>query len=300
MSLFSLTDLQIAEHDWSRSRLGQPPEWPPALRSLLAMMLACPSPMFLGWGPDLLCFYNDAYRSVLGHRAENVLGRPFNHIVSEAFYDVEPMIRRALSGEVCTADKLPLDIREGDTSGERWTTFSYSPVFDDIGAIRGFLANSRETQAQVLAAPELTEPEGRSDMCPSVGDNIGTWDWDVSTDRVTTNSRFALLYGLEPNRATDGAPFAEFLKQVHPDDRTRLDREVAAAIDKCGSFSSKYRLLQAGGGIRWVSAQGRCVADGAGQPVRFLGVTHDITDHVNAKTDLEAAETGKLLPHDGT
>jgi len=288
MKMISLTELQIAEHDWSDCSLGMPPDWPLAMRSLLATMLACPTPMFLAWGPDLLCFYNDAYHPILGPRVKTALGRPFREVWSEVWPDVEPLVTRALSGEGCAADNMLLDLGRQGAPEESWWTFSYSPVFDDVGSIAGFLAVTRETTAQVLAAREIKEADSRRDLAFSAGNSIGVWDWDVSADRVTTTSRFATLYGLTPDRASDGAPFAEFLNQVHPDDRSRLENEVAAAITKCGSFSSRYRLLQPDGGIRWVSAQGCCVADETGRCVRFPGVTHDITDYMNAGLALQA------------
>jgi PAS domain S-box-containing protein len=295
--MFSLTDLQIAEHDWSGCPLGTPPEWPHALRSIMTMMLACPSPMFLGWGPDLLCFYNDAYHPILGYRVDTALGRPFREVWSDVWEDVEPMVSRALSGEGCTASDMLLDLRRNGVPEESWWTFSYSPVFDDAGKVAGFLAVTRETTAQVLAERAGNEAERRRELALSAGNSIGMWDWDVAADRVTSTSRFAALYGLQPDRASDGVPFAEFLKQVHPDDRARLQSEIAAAIDACGSFQSNYRLLQADGSVRWVSAQGRAIADVTGRCVRFPGVTYDITDLMGAELALAAAKEhgGKLI-----
>ncbi len=59
---------EIRVHDWSATSLGPPDRWPPSLRVRLSQMLVCPTAMFLAWGPDLLCFYNDAYQPLLGYR----------------------------------------------------------------------------------------------------------------------------------------------------------------------------------------------------------------------------------------
>jgi len=41
---------RIRAHDWSRSPLADPSMWPPALKTLAALMLASQQPMFIDWG----------------------------------------------------------------------------------------------------------------------------------------------------------------------------------------------------------------------------------------------------------
>jgi hypothetical protein len=52
--------------DWSNTTLGMPHQWPQSLRTTLGVILHSGFPMFLFWGEDLLCFYNDAFRPSLG------------------------------------------------------------------------------------------------------------------------------------------------------------------------------------------------------------------------------------------
>ena len=68
---------EIVAFDWTQTSLGGPETWPTALRCQLATMIACPVPMYLVWGPDLISFYNDAYRPILGYRAATAMGMPF-------------------------------------------------------------------------------------------------------------------------------------------------------------------------------------------------------------------------------
>ena len=51
-------------HDWSRSSLGSPENWPQSLRTAVRLMLTTGHPMYIWWGPDSACLYNDAYRVV--------------------------------------------------------------------------------------------------------------------------------------------------------------------------------------------------------------------------------------------
>ncbi|MBC7915403.1 MAG: hypothetical protein H7Y07_14930 [Pyrinomonadaceae bacterium] len=56
----------IRSYNWAATPLGVPDQWPQSLRTTLGIMLRSAFPMFLWWGDDLLCFYNDAYRPSLG------------------------------------------------------------------------------------------------------------------------------------------------------------------------------------------------------------------------------------------
>jgi hypothetical protein len=56
----------IRNYDWSKTSIGNSDYWPQALRLSLTNVLNSGFPMFLFWGDDLTCFYNDAFRPSLG------------------------------------------------------------------------------------------------------------------------------------------------------------------------------------------------------------------------------------------
>src|SRR5690606_38641063 len=56
----------IRERDWSKTPLGDPSDRPQPLKTTVRLMLATQHPVFVFWGRDLTCFYNDAYRQSLG------------------------------------------------------------------------------------------------------------------------------------------------------------------------------------------------------------------------------------------
>ena len=134
-------------------------------------------------------------------------------------------------------------------------------------------ANASPTDGRRLA-----ESEERLQLALSAGRGIGTWDWDVARDRVVADERFARLYGVTPERAREGAPIAEFFAGIHPDDAPRVQERVAQALASGELFSEEYRLVQPGGGVTWVVAEGRCKLADDGTPLRFPGVSFDVTD----------------------
>ncbi len=121
---------------------------------------------------------------------------------------------------------------------------------------------------------------------------VGAWDWDIATDRVVADERFARMYGVDPVAAREGASIAVFRASVHPDDLVRRDADIQRALDGEGLFVSEYRLV-VDGRVRWMLARGRVEYDRSGAAVRLPGVAVDITERKQTETDL--AETARAL-----
>lgn len=280
---------EILAHDWESTSLGPISGWPESLSSLITTMIACPVPMYLAWGPDLISFFNDSYRPILGYRAETALGQPFKSLWSSVWADIEPLVQDALNGTARSVTDMRLDLSRRGEPEESYWTFSYSPVFDANGKVSGMLCVTGETTDRVLAERHRAEADRRLDLALSAGNSIGVWDWDVTNDLVTSDMRFAALYGVDPAIASKGAPISEFFSGIHPEDIDRVQQEVGRTIATNGRFKSEYRILGNDGTIRWVSAQGSCISDEDGQCIRFPGVSYDITDRVTAELAIKAS-----------
>jgi len=124
----------------------------------------------------------------------------------------------------------------------------------------------------------LRESERRLQLALSAGRGIGTWDWDVRSDRVVSDERFARLYGVDPEYAKQGAPVGAFFQGIHPDDLPRVQAAVQLAVRTGNLFSEEYRLRQMDGVSRWVLAEGRCEFAPDGTPTRFVGISFDISE----------------------
>jgi signal transduction histidine kinase/PAS domain-containing protein/ActR/RegA family two-component response regulator len=159
---------------------------------------------------------------------------------------------------------------------------------------QGLSAEQREAlealSRQAVAQIELNALFRQREEALSASQGIGTWDWDVARDRVVADERFATLYGVDPTLAAAGAPIAAFMQRVHADDRHALEQAITATLATGEPFNAEYRLVQDDGSFRWVVAQGRPMLDIDGTPLRFPGVTYDITERKGAE-----ARTNALL-----
>lgn len=140
--------LRIREHDWKSTSIGPIEAWPLALRYTLSSMLNSAFPMYLAWGPELVSFYNDAYRPILGIKPE-ALGRPFPEVWSEAWDQIGPVADRALRGEASYLEDYTVTVdRHGAQETSLWA-LAYSPIRDDQGSVQGVLCHVHETTERV-------------------------------------------------------------------------------------------------------------------------------------------------------
>jgi two-component sensor histidine kinase/PAS domain-containing protein len=151
----------IRAHDWSASPIGPPEGSPDALRVALGLVLNPPESMFLAWGPDLVFFFNDAYRPILGPRLPYALGAALPELWSDAWEQVRPIAEKALAGEASGFDDMPVTMARYGQEEETWWSFSYSPIRDGSGAVVGLFCITNETTARVRSVAALRESEAR-------------------------------------------------------------------------------------------------------------------------------------------
>jgi len=140
----------IRAHDWSMTSLGPMESWPQSLKTITQMVMTSKQPMCFFWGPELLNIFNDAYRPMLGKRADHALGMPFKELWPDVWEDVLPFTRQALAGEGTWTENLRLRMTRNGFEEDAYFTFSYSPLHDDDGRVAGLLDIVTETTKAVI------------------------------------------------------------------------------------------------------------------------------------------------------
>lgn len=143
---------RIGKLDWSHHPLGPIAGWDPALCTSLGIVLASPLPTFLIWGEDLTLFFNDAYEPMLGYKAHS-LGSPFPAVWHEVWDALGPWVRRVLGGESSLFENYPATLERYGYLEQAWFTFSYSPLRDAQGGVRGVLCSCIDVTGQVALPP---------------------------------------------------------------------------------------------------------------------------------------------------
>jgi signal transduction histidine kinase/CheY-like chemotaxis protein len=155
----------IRAHDWASGPLGAPETWPQGLKTSVRVLLSTGHPMFLWWGPELIQFYNDAYRRSIGaERHPSAIGQRGRECWAEIWDIIGPQIEQVMTGRGYTwhENHLVPITRNGKREDVYWT-YSYGPI-DDPNAphgVGGVLVVCTETTEQVFAEQRLKAAEAR-------------------------------------------------------------------------------------------------------------------------------------------
>ncbi|KQT35199.1 hypothetical protein ASG29_03545 [Sphingomonas sp. Leaf412] len=204
----------IRAMDWSATALGPPHRWPEPLRALVGVMLAATQPMFLGWGPDHVLLYNDAYAPMLADRHPDALGRPFFHVWPEVKAELTPLFDRVAAGVPVHMDDLTLSLERPGRPREAHFAFSYLPVRGRDGDVAGLFCLCVETTDRILAerAQRAADASERNRLWLHSEDMLARAGYDGIMSAV--NPAWTHVLGW-PESHLLATPYAHFM---HPDD----------------------------------------------------------------------------------
>ncbi len=207
---------RIRAHDWSRTALGPPEHWPQSLKTALKIALNTRYPIWMGWGPDLVFFYNTAYRPFIGKRHEWALGASARDVWRESWEEhLGPQADAVLlRGEATWNEQHQLIAYRNGYAEEVYFTYSYSPLPADGGGIGGLFCACTEDTQRVLGERRLAAlrhlaaatADARTEAQAALiaAGAMGEHDVDVS---------FALIYLVSPDGSS--ARLAPGSRHVH-------------------------------------------------------------------------------------
>lgn len=219
----------IRAKDWSKTSLGNAETWPQTLRITLSILLNSKFPMFLWWGPELICFYNDAYRPSLGSEGKHpsILGMRAEEAWIEIWHIIKPLIDKVVGqGEaIWFEDSLVPIYRNGKIEDVYWT-FSYSPVYDETDIIAGVLVTCTETTEKVNILKKLQESKNELEFAIEATE-LGTWDYNPLTNKFTSNGRLKKWFGLT---AENEIELTHAINVMLESDRQRVTEAIQKAL----------------------------------------------------------------------
>ena len=256
-------------------------------------MFDSPFPICLWSGPHYALVYNDPYRRILAAKHPAALGQPGSSVWAEIWQQLQPQFDgvRAGGDPVYFEDAPFVMARlEGGGTQTAWFNYSLSALRDEDGSVAAVLNITPETTARVLVELRLTEEQAalakseaiartnaeRVQLALAAGAIIGTWHWDLLTDRFTVDEAFARAFGLDPALGREGIPLAQIISTVHSDDRAALTEAIDEAIARGGPYAHQYRTRRADGRYYWLEANGRVDKAPDGTALMFPGVLIDV------------------------
>ena len=295
-------------YDWAGSSLGNPDGWSQSLLTTLSIILNSKFPMFLWWGPELIQFYNDAYRPSLGNDGKHpvALGQRAEECWPEIWEIIKPLIDRVMQdGEAVYSENQLVPIYRNNHIEDVYWTFSYSKVVDESGKPAGVLVVCSETTEQVtarqkieaaLADLEASESRFRFlvDQAPVAialltGRNLVIESANAMILKVWGKSTAILgeeLATALPELQTQ--PFLQILDDVYTSGNAYYGNEAKATLEHGGRLEDSY--------FNFIY-----------QPLRYqtgrssiLVIANDVTEQVLARRTIQEAEERLRLSIEGT
>ncbi|MBC8071545.1 MAG: GAF domain-containing protein [Deltaproteobacteria bacterium] len=148
-----------------------------------------------------------------------------------------------------------------------WTT-------GEIDLLREVVARCWEAIERARAARELIDREERLGYAVRLS-GVGFWYCDLPFDELQWDANVKRHFWL---REDDRVTIETFYERIHPDDRERTRAAIELSIATRVPYDIDYRTIDGeNGAVKWVRALGGTAYGADGTPLRFDGVTVDVT-----------------------
>ncbi len=284
--------------DWSSSSIGFPTTWPQPLRTAVRFLLNTGHPMYIWWGRQGACLYNDANRASIGpERHPGSLGRPVREVWAEIWHIIGPQVEQVMAGGPPTwhENQLVPITRHGRREDVYWT-YSYGPIDDPHapGGIGGVLVVCTETTATVKAERERAAQAERQQRLFEQAPSFMAMLEGPHHRICFANAAFMRIVG---DRPLIGRTVAEAM----PDAAAQGYVALLDQVDRTGvaftSESAKYLVQTTPSAAideRYVDFVYQPVTDAAGQITGVFVEGHDVTQRTLAEKALRASESRLL------
>ena len=158
-----------------------------------------------------------------------------------------------------------------------------------VPAVERELRDAESRRSRRKAEQDLRESQERLALAIEAT-QIGTFDYSPQTGVLICSDLMKRHLGLQPEAEVS---FSTLLACVHPDDRHTVDQTTRNVLrpGSGGLFLSEYRTVGAEDRVqRAVCSWGKVFFDAAGQPLRFVGVTYDVSERKRLEDQFRHAQ----------
>lgn len=231
--------------------------------------------------------WNSGARNLLGYEEAEIVGRE-----GSVMFIQEDVVRGVPEREIRKA------LEQGRAENERWHVRKDGTLFwasgllmpmRDGGEAVGLLKIMRDTTEQKRTEQELQVSRERLDFVVNSSE-VGLWYCDLPFDRLVWNTKCKEHFGLPPDAEVT---IGTFYERLHADHREATRRAIERSIEGRSQYDTEFRTVDAQGRVRWIRAIGQPFYDVEGTPLRFDGITVDVTERIRQEEALREADRRK-------
>jgi PAS domain S-box-containing protein len=148
--------------------------------------------------------------------------------------------------------------------------------FDEEGRPREFRGYLVDVTQRALREQALRLSDERLRLLELATNDV-TWDWDLTTGRLTWNDAGPLRLRYTPDEVRHSPEW--HFERVHPDDRERVVAGLHGTIGGvAAAWTDEYRFLRGDGSYATVLDRAYVMRNPRGEPVRVTGWMVDVTE----------------------
>ncbi|OHC69709.1 MAG: hypothetical protein A3H93_09830 [Rhodocyclales bacterium RIFCSPLOWO2_02_FULL_63_24] len=176
-----------------------------------------------------------------------------------------------------------------DMRGDHFFSLNYYPIFGSDGEVASVVVYATDITERRRLEQGIAQSEQRMELALAAA-NLGLWDLDIGSGRVTHNARLVTMLGYEPDATEmDGKTL---LSLIHPSDAPGFGYALQAHVKGAtASFEVEYRARHKDDHWVWIQSRGKVVArDADGRALRMTGTNLDISERKASEAVLKARE----------
>lgn len=211
----------------------------------------------------------------------------FQTQVSQIYLNPEdrPLILREIERRGFVKD-MPVDMVDKD-GNILHTMLTTSSVVDDSGEVVAFQGTIRDNTNWISTQREMRQSRENLDLA-FTGTGAGLWDWNLRTNTIEINHRWADMIGYSK---AELAPLTidAWEKLSHPADLEASNKLILKHFaGDLYHYQAEIRMKHKLGHWVWILNQGRVVErDRDRSPLRMVGTTQDITERVRFREEIQ-------------
>ncbi len=224
---------------------------------------------------------NPAICRLLGYEEAELLGlTPPDIHPPEAHSRMEASFAQMGSGRFSTVREMPTLRKDGGL-----IYVDISPTLYRLDGRPSILGVFRDVTEIRQAREALERSEERLREAQRMA-HLGHWEYDRTLCSLRWSDETYRIFEIEAGQF--GESFEALLAAVHPEDREKIRAAAEKALAGRTPYDITYRLLFAGGRIKYVHDHGQTEYAEDGRPLRTFGTVQDVTALVRAEEEIRA------------
>ncbi|MEY3124249.1 MAG: hypothetical protein RLZZ573_769, partial [Pseudomonadota bacterium] len=232
-----------------------------------------------------IIWVNDAFTRLTGHTLDAARGRTPAQLLNRPDAHIETVNR--LNAALLQGNSVQAELENVSAFGTQvWISADMQPFKDQAGNFDGYVSIETDITATKKAQQALSsEREHLSNII--MGTRAGTWEWNVQTDALVINDRWAEMLGYALQELAP-VTLQTWIDLCHPEDLQRAESMLTNHLSGgLGYYDNEIRMKHRDGHWVWIRDCGKTstwTADG--MPEWVSGTHMDISSQKTADAQL--------------